>query len=289
MNDDELELKLLQECVAKYDRAMAESPDDKCAREIDVRGLLGSLTGHSGRELDVLADRWLVQLTSSKRSLNKGLLKRCTDSRVNTTTHKYRARAFQDLGNVPPAPAWERISELQKALHGSFPSKELDQKFGILLSPAQAERDFTEWCNGGAEEVSALYIDIDGFKQINTRHLESVVDQTILPKIQELIRTFSDSRGSAYREGGDEFIILLRNQDTGAVHEFAEKLRSKMETTPFIINGESVAIRISIGMSSYPSDANNYQALKEAANSAKREAKNAGGNLVTAFKSSGNK
>lgn len=145
MNDDKLELKVLQQCVFKFERAMSESPDDKCAREIDVRGLLGNLTGCSGRELDVLADRWLVQFTSSKRSLNKGLLKRCTDSRLSTNVHKYHVRAFLDLGS---APAWERIRELLGKIPEPPPASKLPFVPEAPLSEASYERILTTINNG---------------------------------------------------------------------------------------------------------------------------------------------
>lgn len=145
MNDDKLELKVLQQCVSTFERAMSESPNDKCAREIDVRGLLGSLTGCSGRDLDVLADRWLVQLTSSKRSLNKGLLKRCTDSRLSTNVHKYHVRAFLDPGS---APAWERIRELLGKIPEPPPASKLPFVPEAPLSEASYERILTTINNG---------------------------------------------------------------------------------------------------------------------------------------------
>ncbi len=44
------------------------------------------------------------------------MLRPCSDSTVLNAAHKFHARAFTDVINNQPAPAWDRISELEEKI-----------------------------------------------------------------------------------------------------------------------------------------------------------------------------
>ena len=133
---------------------------------------------------------------------SKGLLRRCSNSNLNTRTHKYHARAFKDPVNNP-TPAWDRIRELEEKLsvqHPVAPERELEQKFKILYSEPQEEKDFNAWRDEAGEEtvqIGVLFVDIDNFKQLNERHTETLIDDTILPEAQKLLKRLTVHRGAA--------------------------------------------------------------------------------------------
>lgn len=154
--------------------------------------------------------------------------------------------------------------------------KELDQKFKILWSPEQARIDFEGWAKAlepTGVSIAILFIDIDHFKTFNTKHTETVIDQTLLPDTMRLIQRQTIHRGGAYRQGGEEFLIILPNHDLNESTAFAEKLRSAFETTTFIVREETERMTISIGVALWPQHGHNYQDVLEKANQGKAEAK----------------
>lgn len=155
-------------------------------------------------------------------------------------------------------------------------TKEYEQKFKILLSPAQARKDFEEWqerLGPGNRPIAVLFVDVDSFKALNTRYTETKVDQTILPEAQRLISDFVRCRGEGYRQGGDEFIVILPNHDTSEAMAFAGKLRSSFEEHVFDVQGSSERLTVSIGVGLWPEHGSTYEEILEKANTAENVAK----------------
>ncbi|MCZ6774147.1 MAG: GGDEF domain-containing protein, partial [Proteobacteria bacterium] len=236
MTDDELELCILNEYIARHEEvvvAEAAAPQGgfKCALELDMRDVIFRLTGKEGASRDFAANLWIGRLTSASPGNPSGLLRRCSNSILNTSDHKYHARAFMDPINNAPSPAWDRIRELQPNLSipsSVAPAKELEQKFGILFSPPQAGIDFDIWLADTEDpefSIGVLFIDIDHFKTLNERYTETEVDKTILPEFQNLLKQLAANRGAAYRYGGEEFVVLLPNHNSEEIMAFAEKVR----------------------------------------------------------------
>ncbi|MFS8071683.1 MAG: diguanylate cyclase domain-containing protein, partial [Byssovorax sp.] len=102
-------------------------------------------------------------------------------------------------------------------------SREKHQKFGILDSPALLAKDMEQ--APGACGFVLLYIDIDDFKALNTKHTEREVDKTVLPEFQRIVSDMTRGHGFSYAEGGDEVIVLLHNMTPHVGAAFAESLR----------------------------------------------------------------
>jgi len=73
--------------------------------------------------------------------------------------------------------------------------RELEQKFGILFSAAQEQRDLDLWATEAAGvpgyAIGLVFLDIDDFKRLNSAFTESIVDRTVLPAFPRLVRTLS--------------------------------------------------------------------------------------------------
>lgn len=286
MTDDELELSILEKYVERH-REAAELPGaDKCIRELDMREVLREFTSEEGAKLDYRAGLWIDRLAPRSRGHSMGLLRPCSNGDINTSTHKYHARAFRDPVNGAPAPAWDRIRELQEKVSAQrppVPEKELEQKFGILLSQPQAQRDFDKWRADAGDQsfpTGVLFIDIDHFKGLNSRHTESAVDETILPEAQTLLRDLTANRGGAYRHGGEEFVVLLPNHNSEEAMLFAEKVREAFETYQFEVSGSIEMLTVSIGVAISPDHGENLSEVVGAANKAEHLAKSEGRNTV---------
>lgn len=154
--------------------------------------------------------------------------------------------------------------------------KEREQKFGILLSAAQAKTDFEAYSIEAGKlgnSVVVLFLDIDYFKALNKRWTETIVDQTILAEVQELLVKLVQGRGDAYRHGGEEFVIIMPNLDTREARAFAEKVRELFEQHPFQVKGETQKITLSIGVALWPENGTTYGEVLTAANNAEAKAK----------------
>jgi len=154
--------------------------------------------------------------------------------------------------------------------------KELDQKFKILLSPGQAEKDFAEWSQqlGSVKgQIVVLLTDLDNFKRLNTKYSEPRVDQSLLPEAMQLIESLIRLRGGAYKYGGDEYVLILPNCDGMEGAGFAEKVRKSFEQHEFKVDTDAVHVTISIGVAVWPVHAMTYQDLLTKASEAKTQAK----------------
>lgn len=155
------------------------------------------------------------------------------------------------------------------------------EKFEILDSPKQMEGDIAE--AEGILGIACLYMDIDGFKALNTRFSESVVDRYIIPPFQKLLAAALGRLGFAYQEGGDEIVVVLPNATLGMATEFAEAFRRMLSEQVFTVNGtDDVLLKISVGIA-YVGNGENREQLKEKANHALRQAKEAGRNKVCIY------
>lgn len=103
MTEDEIELRILRRYVDQHKAAGLADPErsNKCARELDIRKVLASITGESGPELEYAVDLWHGRL-APRQPGSKGPLRSCSDSLINKAAHRYHARAFTD-GHKAPA------------------------------------------------------------------------------------------------------------------------------------------------------------------------------------------
>jgi diguanylate cyclase (GGDEF)-like protein len=84
---------------------------------------------------------------------------------------------------------------------------------------------------------------------------------------------------TAYRYGGEEFCVLLRETDAEAAAVVAERLRVEI-TNRFAGNRGSAMVTASLGVAAIPSDAFDAKSLIAAADRALYTAKAAGRNCV---------
>lgn len=288
MTDDELELKILEKYIAKHKEAEIADPQmqNKCARELDMREILRDFGIDKKAELEYHADLWLAQLTSTVPGVRNKPLRRCSKSDLNTSSHQYNARAYIDPHQKITRPAWERIRELQSKIPKQVtepPARELEQKFRILYSSSQAQKDFNKWLPDATKNqypIAILFIDIDHFKNFNMEFTETKVDDTILPGMQRLLKKLTAQRGEAYRHGGEEFLVILPNHNKDEAMLFAEKLRVTVQTHNFNIDGAKQQLTISVGVALWPNHGEEYNQVLQAANNAEHKAKSSGRNTV---------
>jgi diguanylate cyclase (GGDEF)-like protein/PAS domain S-box-containing protein len=104
-------------------------------------------------------------------------------------------------------------------------------------------------------EFSLLLLDLDGLKEINDRFGHLVGDRALC----RIAQTLTDCRRSidtAARQGGDEFALVL--PETGAA---AATLVARRICDLFARDTEEPTLTVSVGVASYPKDANSIGTL----------------------------
>ncbi|MGL5409923.1 MAG: diguanylate cyclase domain-containing protein, partial [Shewanella sp.] len=125
-------------------------------------------------------------------------------------------------------------------------------------------------------QFAVLFIDLDGFKQINDHYGHAAGDALLINVANILTKAVRNSDTVA-RFGGDEWVILLnRVQDLDAVTQVADNiLRSLL--SPLEIDNTQVMIALSIGIAIYPRDGDSAIELLKKADKQMYLAKAAGG------------
>jgi diguanylate cyclase (GGDEF)-like protein/PAS domain S-box-containing protein len=127
------------------------------------------------------------------------------------------------------------------------------------------------------QELWVLFLDLDGFKEINDTLGHQNGDELLILVAERLKASLRQSDIVA-RLGGDEFVIILSDVTNAVVVDrIAEKLVSAIGHT-YELNQDHLFITTSIGIANYPKDADNANDLVKYADqsmyAAKREGKN---------------
>lgn len=127
-------------------------------------------------------------------------------------------------------------------------------------------------------KLAVMFIDLDGFKAVNDMHGHSNGD-CLLGEVAERIRLCVRSGDTVARLGGDEFTVLLREvKDIESIKGVAQKLLD-IAVQPYALDSETPAsVSFSVGISVYPEDGDDFDALLSRADQAMYEAKQGGKN-----------
>ena len=133
-------------------------------------------------------------------------------------------------------------------------------------------------------KLAIVFIDLDGFKQINDAHGHDAGDALLIEMATRLRKHLRASDLSA-RLGGDEFLVVLEDiQDLAPVEVVARKLLGEI-MRPYLLDGVELQVTASIGISVLPDDALDAGALMKHADTAMYTAKQAGKNTVRFYSS----
>jgi diguanylate cyclase (GGDEF)-like protein/PAS domain S-box-containing protein len=124
---------------------------------------------------------------------------------------------------------------------------------------------------------SVLFMDVDGFKEINDTHGHEVGDQVLCAVADRLTKNVRHSDTVA-RIGGDEFVVIMETVHSIPDAEMvAEKLRAAV-ARPLVLQQHKLSVTVSIGISFFPDNGTDADTLLRAADYAMYLAKRDGGN-----------
>lgn len=133
------------------------------------------------------------------------------------------------------------------------------------------------------ERVGVLFIDVDGFKVLNDTLGHEAGDH-LLKQLADRLRRVVRKDDFIARISGDEFVLVIDGIEDAQVAAFvAQKLQADL-VAPFHLLDQSFRVTVSIGISVYPDDALDPDALLRHADSAMYRVKRSGKNGVQQYR-----
>lgn len=134
-----------------------------------------------------------------------------------------------------------------------------------------------DWAQHNNLLLGLLFIDLDGFKQVNDTLGHETGDRLLMTIAERLSNSLRAS-DTVSRLGGDEFTIILRAiPNVQIAAKVAEKILSSI-TKPIVLDGYAIRISASIGISVYPYNSQDSETLMKQADAAMYRAKHLGKN-----------
>lgn len=250
---------------------------------------LGRLNGHVFRWIEMFGFEQPFEVSElwSAAGRTRGSVERLSDEEASALCREYTEQGLMEAaadGRFKATRAFtrENVAALMKG-RSTSPSetfdptgKDRDQKFQILLSLNQGRREFAEamkTCQQSGLPISLVFIDIDNFKQFNSKYSNAVIDRTLLPEFMELLRAHCAYRAHACLQGGDEFLLVLPNCTTEEAYVFVDRFRLRIREHVFHIDGAIEKLTISAGIATWPTHGADFGKVVEAANRAEERAK----------------
>ena len=138
--------------------------------------------------------------------------------------------------------ALESETFLEEAYHDKL--TRLKNRMGFYSDFA---RNYAPYMEPGCDKPMSMFIcDIDKFKSVNDTYGHNAGDD-VLAFMAGLLSSACTDKDSAYRWGGEEFIMIMRDTDLGKCVEKAETLRQTVMHTDFPADGNILHLTVSFG------------------------------------------
>jgi len=127
------------------------------------------------------------------------------------------------------------------------------------------------------QKLAILFIDLDGFKEINDTLGHKAGDE-LLKQVAARLNSIVRGSDTIARLGGDEFTICLHNVSSAESACIVARKVVELYAEPFTLEGTACKITGSVGVALYPHDAETVETLLKAADTAMYQAKQHGKN-----------
>lgn len=127
----------------------------------------------------------------------------------------------------------------------------------------RARMAFARQARSPEPACTLLFLDLDGFKEINDR-LGHKAGDAVLRITAERAGMAVRVQDTVARWGGDEFIVLIENAAPEVVQALVERLREALEN-PIDYEGQSIVVGVSIGIAAFPEHGGTFEELLKAA------------------------
>lgn len=197
----------------------------------------------------------------------------CKESRVKPGDRVFIGKSVvemqQDALREVQAAEVERLVSIDD-LSGLWVKRRFDAQLASTVAAVLA---------GTTAALSVVVMDMDGVKGINDTHGHHM-GAHVIGEAGHVIGRLVEGRGFATRFGGDEFAAALPGMDKNAAVAFAEDVRAAVVAHVYEKGDVRVHPGLSCGVATIPGDAQDAEALFQAADQAMYRAKRGGKNRV---------
>lgn len=176
------------------------------------------------------------------------------------------------------------ISEKKKAEEMVWRHANYDQITGLPNRRMFTEKLFFETRKAQRNDASValMFLDLDHFKDVNDTMGHGVGD-CLLKEASDRLRVCVRETDTVARLGGDEFTVIVSDiDDFEDVERVAQCILDEL-SEPFTLEGQTVHISASVGITFFPQDAKDTHDLMKNADQAMYAAKSQGGNQYHYF------
>ncbi|HEX4020490.1 MAG TPA: sensor domain-containing diguanylate cyclase [Acidobacteriaceae bacterium] len=139
-----------------------------------------------------------------------------------------------------------------------------------------------ERSNRKHQPVSLIFLDLDRFKKVNDTH-GHLMGSKLLAEVGKVIRNNIGPMCTAFRYGGDEFVVLLPNMGKESTVRTAQHLLETLHGTQFLQEADlNIGLEASFGVATAPDDGRGLHEIIRAADAAMYGVKNSTRNAVGA-------
>jgi len=136
--------------------------------------------------------------------------------------------------------------------------------------------------SGTPQGFALVYMDLDGFKEINDAYGHDVGDCMLKEVAQRLRACIGGCSLAIARPGGDEFVFVLTGDAPGGFSQASEAVMQAMRE-PFSMPPRQLYLSASLGMALFPEHGLGHNDLLKHADLAMYSAKGAGRNMLVQF------
>ncbi|HWL24362.1 MAG TPA: GGDEF domain-containing protein, partial [Ureibacillus sp.] len=186
-------------------------------------------------------------------------------------------RIIPKLLTIPSPAELEEANEeiLQLAHYDTLTGLVNRNYFNLMIEKTIAEAKRDQY------QLAVVFMDLDRFKVINDTYGHGIGD-LLLQQVSKRIVNSVREGDIVSRQGGDEFILLLRNISCVEMEKVMKRIIQSLSSS-FILEGNEIHCTPSIGISCFPSDGTDAETLIKYADMAMYKAKEKGKNNYQFF------
>ncbi|HVC95116.1 MAG TPA: GGDEF domain-containing protein [Pirellulales bacterium] len=269
---------------------------DASSESVDLAALFEKSSAAPSRDL-LLFKQIILRYRRQQAARTEGLRERTfhagiiqtLDQEINSLDAVVGTDWFQRIDELrlPRAKDFLPIQYIEQSVTGQseLAPRQYDEKFHILQAPALFLPDlecFRARCEIRDAPITVAFLDIDDFKSFNSTHGETKIDRNLLPRFMQTVEAHVYQHGFAYRQGGDEYLVLLPSLSKDLALAFLDELRCKLAILkyPDIERAPTVSIGVCCAE---PDSPLTDRELRDRANQAKKLAKDGGKNRIATY------